>query len=81
MKYNCKQGKGFLYKKKFCTNANAKVSVLCKWQRSGKELRAVYKMSTLGAQEVFWSSWKFNQREILLAKNASLVWYLKTKIK
>ena len=59
----CKQDKGFLYKKKFCTNANAKVSVLCMWQRSGKELCAVYKMSTLGAQEVFWSSWKFNPRK------------------
>ena len=33
------------------------------WQRSGKEL-AVFKMSTLGAQEVLWSSWKlFDQRE------------------
>ena len=52
----CKQDKGFLYKKKFCTNANAKVSVLCMWQSSGKELRAVYKMATLGAQKVFWSS-------------------------
>ena len=59
----CKQDKGFLFQKKFCGNANAKVSVLCMWQRSGKELRAVYKMSTLGTQEVFWSSWKFNQRE------------------
>ena len=58
----CKQDKGVLYKK-FCTNANAKVSMLCMWQRSGKELRAVYKMSTLSAQEVFWSSWKFNPRE------------------
>ena len=38
------------------------------WQRSGKELRAVYKMSTLGAQEVFWSSWKFNQRESFTCK-------------
>ena len=62
-KNKCKQDKGFLYKKKFCTNANVKVSLLCMWQRSGNELRAVYRMSTLGAQEVFWSSWKFNQRE------------------
>ena len=31
--------------------------MLCMWQRSGKKLRAVYKMSTLGPQEVFWSSW------------------------
>ena len=51
----CKQDKGFLYKKKFCANVNAKVFVLCMWQRSGKELCAVYKMSTLGTQEVFWS--------------------------
>ena len=28
-----------------------------------EELRAVYKMSTLSAQEVFWSSWKFNPSE------------------
>ena len=33
------------------------------WQRSGKELRAAHKMSTLGAQEVSWSSWKFNQKD------------------
>ena len=31
---------------------------VCMLQRSGKDLCAVYKMSTL-----FWSSWKFNQRE------------------
>ena len=37
----CKQDKGFLYKKKFCLNANAKVSVFRMWQRSGKELPAV----------------------------------------
>ena len=54
----CKQDKGFLYKKKFCANANAKVSVLCMWQRSGKELRAVYKMSTLGTQEKDFTSKK-----------------------
>ena len=77
----CNQDKRFLYKRKFCTNANAKVPLLCMWQRSGKELRAVYKMSTLGAQEVLWSSWKLNQRKILLAKNVSLVCYLKMKIK
>ena len=63
MKRNVNKTKAFLYKKKFCANANSKVSLLCVWQRSGKELCTVYKMSALGAQEVFWSSWKFNQRE------------------
>ena len=38
------------------------------------ELRAVYKMSTMSAQEVFWSSRRFNPREgFYLQKNASLV--------
>ena len=55
----CKQDKGLLYRKKFCTNANAKVSLLCMWQRRKKKLYAV----TQGAQEVFGNSWKFNPRE------------------
>ena len=55
----CKQDKGFFIQKEILS----KVSLLCVWQRSGKELCAVYKMSALGAQEVFWSLWKFNQRE------------------
>ena len=59
----CKQDKGFLYKKKSCTNANSKVFLLCMWQRRGKELCTVQKMSTLGAQEVFRSSWAFKKRE------------------
>ena len=55
VKINANQTK-FLYKKKFCTNTNLKVSLLCTWQKSGKELCAVHKMSTLGAQQVFCSS-------------------------
>ena len=33
------------------------------WLKSVKEHCTVYKMSALGAQEVFLSSWKFNQTE------------------
>ena len=43
----CKQDKGVLYKKKFCTNANAKVSLLYMWQRSGKELRSVQNLPAI----------------------------------
>ena len=33
------------------------------------------KMSTLDAQEVFWSSWKLTIRKILLAKLLTVVWF------
>ena len=63
IKISVNKKKGFLNTKKFCTNSNSKVFLLCMWQRSEKELCEVYKISTLGAQEVFRSSWKFYQGE------------------